>query len=88
METRILAASVVAAALLATLTTAAGAAQHQAPVPILMYHVIGYAAPNAAFPELYVDPRDFERQMKWLASLVVVCTTIGRRAARCPHGPL
>jgi peptidoglycan/xylan/chitin deacetylase (PgdA/CDA1 family) len=32
-----------------------------------MYHVIGYAPPNAAYPELFVLPRDFERQMKWLA---------------------
>jgi peptidoglycan/xylan/chitin deacetylase (PgdA/CDA1 family) len=63
----ILAASIVAAALLLTLTTAAGAAQHHRPVPILMYHVIGYAPPGAAFPELFVEPRDFELQMKWLA---------------------
>jgi peptidoglycan/xylan/chitin deacetylase (PgdA/CDA1 family) len=63
----ILAASIVAAALLATLTTAAGAAQHHTPVPILMYHVIGSAPPGAAYPELYVAPRDFEREMRWLA---------------------
>lgn len=63
----IVAAGIVAAALLTTLTTAAGAARRHTPVPILMYHVIGYAPPGAAFPELYVHPRDFEQQMRWLA---------------------
>jgi peptidoglycan/xylan/chitin deacetylase (PgdA/CDA1 family) len=32
-----------------------------------MYHVIGYAAANAAYPELYVRPHDFELEMLWLA---------------------
>jgi peptidoglycan/xylan/chitin deacetylase (PgdA/CDA1 family) len=32
-----------------------------------MYHVIGYAPPQAAYPELFVRPRDFARQMSWLA---------------------
>jgi peptidoglycan/xylan/chitin deacetylase (PgdA/CDA1 family) len=32
-----------------------------------MYHVIGNPPANAAYPELYVSLRDFERQMRWLA---------------------
>jgi peptidoglycan/xylan/chitin deacetylase (PgdA/CDA1 family) len=36
-------------------------------VPILMYHVIGRPVSHARWPELYVLPADFERQMMWLA---------------------
>jgi peptidoglycan/xylan/chitin deacetylase (PgdA/CDA1 family) len=39
----------------------------QAPVPVLMYHVIGTPhAGSGQDPELFVDPKDFESQMKWL----------------------
>jgi peptidoglycan/xylan/chitin deacetylase (PgdA/CDA1 family) len=38
----------------------------QDPVPILMYHVIADAPSGAGLPELYVDPKTFEQQMRWL----------------------
>ncbi|HEX6664925.1 MAG TPA: polysaccharide deacetylase family protein [Gaiellaceae bacterium] len=38
------------------------------PVPILMYHVIADAPPHAAFPELFVSPKDFAAEMAWLAA--------------------
>ena len=40
---------------------------HNAPVPILMYHVIAEPPPNAPYPELYVKPADFTAQVAWLA---------------------
>jgi peptidoglycan/xylan/chitin deacetylase (PgdA/CDA1 family) len=39
---------------------------HHAPVPILMYHVIGVPAPTAPNRALYVSPRDFAAQLRWL----------------------
>jgi peptidoglycan/xylan/chitin deacetylase (PgdA/CDA1 family) len=36
------------------------------PVPILEYHVLGAASPDAPYPELYVTRPDFHRQMTWL----------------------
>jgi peptidoglycan/xylan/chitin deacetylase (PgdA/CDA1 family) len=39
---------------------------HTGPVPILEYHVLGAAPPEAPYPELYVTRRDFHRQMDWL----------------------
>jgi peptidoglycan/xylan/chitin deacetylase (PgdA/CDA1 family) len=41
---------------------------HDAPVPILMYHVIATAAPNEPYPDLYVKPADFRAQVAWLAA--------------------
>jgi peptidoglycan/xylan/chitin deacetylase (PgdA/CDA1 family) len=41
---------------------------HNAPVPILMYHVIAPALPNAPYPDLYVKPADFRAQIAWLAA--------------------
>ncbi len=38
----------------------------QAPVPVLMYHVIASPPSSAQLPELYVDPKDFDQQMEWL----------------------
>jgi peptidoglycan/xylan/chitin deacetylase (PgdA/CDA1 family) len=38
----------------------------QAPVPILMYHVIASPPSSAQLPELYVDPKTFDKQMEWL----------------------
>ncbi len=32
-----------------------------------MYHVIAPTPPGAAFPELFVEPKDFSQQMHWLA---------------------
>lgn len=36
------------------------------PVPILMYHVITKAPPDAPYPDLYVSSADFSKQMRWL----------------------
>ena len=36
------------------------------PVPILMYHVVATPPAEAAYPDLYVRPADFARQMRWL----------------------
>jgi peptidoglycan/xylan/chitin deacetylase (PgdA/CDA1 family) len=38
----------------------------QGPVPVLMYHVIASPPSSAQLPELYVDPKTFDRQMEWL----------------------
>jgi peptidoglycan/xylan/chitin deacetylase (PgdA/CDA1 family) len=38
----------------------------QGPVPVLMYHVIASPPSSAQLPELYVDPKDFDKQMEWL----------------------
>jgi len=40
---------------------------HDAPVPILMYHVLANPPANAPYPELYVRPADFAAQVRWLA---------------------
>ncbi len=56
-----------------TSTAAAGAQPDdtwkpsKAPVPILMYHVIGEPAGDVAFPDLYLSTEDFRAQVKWLA---------------------
>jgi peptidoglycan/xylan/chitin deacetylase (PgdA/CDA1 family) len=39
---------------------------HGAPVPILMYHVLGVPGPTAPHPQLFVKPSDFAAQMRWL----------------------
>jgi peptidoglycan/xylan/chitin deacetylase (PgdA/CDA1 family) len=49
---------------------AAGDAQsraHETAVPILMYHVIAVPPASAAYPELFVRPADFTKEMTWLA---------------------
>jgi peptidoglycan/xylan/chitin deacetylase (PgdA/CDA1 family) len=38
----------------------------QAPVPVLMYHVIVAPPSSAQLPELYVDPKTFNQQMEML----------------------
>jgi peptidoglycan/xylan/chitin deacetylase (PgdA/CDA1 family) len=40
---------------------------HDAPVPILMYHVLAAPLPDAPYPDLYVKPADFRAQVAWLA---------------------
>ncbi len=40
----------------------------QGPVPVLMYHVIAAPPSSAQLPELYVDPKTFDKQMEWLRS--------------------
>jgi len=39
---------------------------HDAPVPILMYHVLGVPGATAPHPLLFVKPADFAAQMRWL----------------------
>jgi len=41
---------------------------HDAPVPILMYHVLAPPLPSAPYPDLYVKPADFRAQVAWLAA--------------------
>jgi peptidoglycan/xylan/chitin deacetylase (PgdA/CDA1 family) len=36
-------------------------------VPVLMYHVLADPPPGAAWPQLYVAPAEFARQVAWLA---------------------
>ena len=36
-------------------------------VPVLMYHVLADPPPGAAWPQLYVSPAEFGRQVDWLA---------------------
>ena len=45
----------------------AAAGAHDAPVPILMYHVVNAPPPGAPYPGLYVSPQDFAGQVDWLA---------------------
>ena len=40
---------------------------HPGPVPVLGYHAIETPSTAEALPELFVEPRDFEAQMQWLA---------------------
>jgi peptidoglycan/xylan/chitin deacetylase (PgdA/CDA1 family) len=47
-----------------------------APVPILMYHLIASAPPNAAYPELWVSPDVFARQVAALARAGYHATTL------------
>jgi peptidoglycan/xylan/chitin deacetylase (PgdA/CDA1 family) len=39
---------------------------HPGPVPVLEYHAIETPTTGEAFPELFVEPQDFEAQMQWL----------------------
>jgi peptidoglycan/xylan/chitin deacetylase (PgdA/CDA1 family) len=41
--------------------------KHRGPVPVLMYHPIQPPLPDAAYPELFVEPEDFRAQVGWLA---------------------
>jgi peptidoglycan/xylan/chitin deacetylase (PgdA/CDA1 family) len=38
------------------------------PVPILMYHVLAAAPPNAVFPKLFVPPAELAAQTDWLSA--------------------
>jgi peptidoglycan/xylan/chitin deacetylase (PgdA/CDA1 family) len=44
----------------------AGWQPHPGPVPILAYGAIQSPGPEDSFPELLVEPRDFEDQIRWL----------------------
>jgi peptidoglycan/xylan/chitin deacetylase (PgdA/CDA1 family) len=54
-------------ALLGPANTAARPTAHARAVPILMYHVVNRPPPGVAYPNLYVRPQDFAKQMAWLA---------------------
>jgi peptidoglycan/xylan/chitin deacetylase (PgdA/CDA1 family) len=61
---KLLAVLAAAAALLALPAQAGNRLQ---PVPILMYHVLAAPPADAAYPQLYVPPRDFAGEVAWLA---------------------
>jgi peptidoglycan/xylan/chitin deacetylase (PgdA/CDA1 family) len=44
----------------------AGWEPHPGPVPVIGYHAIETPTATEAFPELFVEPGDFEAQMQWL----------------------
>ena len=46
--------------------TAAPCRRHN-PVPILMYHVVAVAPPDAPYPNLFVSPERFRKQVSYLA---------------------
>jgi peptidoglycan/xylan/chitin deacetylase (PgdA/CDA1 family) len=64
------------------------------PVPILMYHVIADPPPGAPYPDLFVRPSDFARQMRWLAHNGYEAVTLRavwehwHRGARLPKRPI
>ena len=62
-------------------TTARGPAPRprpsRAPVPILMYHVLGTAPSGAAYPSLFVPSADLAAQVGWLASHGYHAVTLG-----------
>jgi peptidoglycan/xylan/chitin deacetylase (PgdA/CDA1 family) len=65
----------------------------QAPVPILMYHVIANPPAGAQLPELYVDPKTFDRQMEWLKSQGYVAVSLNQvynawKGAAIPEKPV
>jgi peptidoglycan/xylan/chitin deacetylase (PgdA/CDA1 family) len=47
-------------------------------VPILMYHVVAAPPADAPYPELYVRPADFSRQLDWLAGRGFQAVTLQR----------
>jgi peptidoglycan/xylan/chitin deacetylase (PgdA/CDA1 family) len=59
---------------------------HPGPVPILEYHVLGPAPPEAPYPELYVTRPDFHRQMDWLAEHGYQAVTLEQVEAAWYHG--
>lgn len=65
---RLLPLLAIAVAVAGMLPTSVGSARHHTAVPILMYHELRDPPAGARFPELYVRPSDFRRQMAWLES--------------------
>jgi peptidoglycan/xylan/chitin deacetylase (PgdA/CDA1 family) len=51
---------------------------HDRGVPILMYHLVSNPPASAPYPELYVRPRDFVEQMRWLADRGFHAVTLAR----------
>ena len=66
----------------------------QAPVPVLMYHVIANPPSGAALPDLYVDPKTFHPQMQWLKSQGYTAVTLDQvydawfKDAEIPEKPI
>lgn len=58
---------VLAALLFAVAGSASGTAAVPRGVPILMYHVVSVPRASAHYPDLFVRPDDFAKQMGWLA---------------------
>jgi peptidoglycan/xylan/chitin deacetylase (PgdA/CDA1 family) len=63
-----------------------GWSPHLGPVPILEYHVLGAAPPEAPYPELYVSRVDFHREMDWLESHGYQAVTLEQVEAAWYHG--
>ena len=57
-----------------------------APVPILMYHVISAPPADAPLPELFVDPDDFRKQVTYLAEQGFTAITLEQLFAAWLHG--
>lgn len=63
-------------------------------MPILVYHALGTAPAGTPYPELYVRPRDFAAQVRWLAGHGYHAVTLSlvyehwRRGARLPGRPV
>jgi len=55
----------------------AATASRNVEVPILMYHVLSEAPPDAPHPDLYVAPRDFRAQLAWLDRQGYTAVTLG-----------
>jgi peptidoglycan/xylan/chitin deacetylase (PgdA/CDA1 family) len=62
---------------------------HDAPVPILMYHVIASPPPGTPYPQLWVDPARFGREIDALAHAGYHATTLDAVwRAWHGHGPM
>jgi peptidoglycan/xylan/chitin deacetylase (PgdA/CDA1 family) len=67
---------------------------HPGPVPVLGYHAIETPSTAEAFPELFVEPRDFEAQMQWLADQGFEAVTLDQveeawyESGRLPQRPI
>jgi peptidoglycan/xylan/chitin deacetylase (PgdA/CDA1 family) len=65
-----------------------------APVPILMYHVIASPPGGVAEPQLYVDPKNFDREMEWLKAHGYVGVSLNQvydawfKGAQLPQKPV
>jgi peptidoglycan/xylan/chitin deacetylase (PgdA/CDA1 family) len=67
---------------------------HDAPVPILMYHVLAAAPENARYPQLFVPPAELTAQTNWLWAHGYHAVTLQRvfaywrRGVRLPRRPI
>src|SRR2546430_16823448 len=59
---------------------------HNRAVPILMYHVVGTAPPDAPDPGLYVRRADFAWQLGWLRAPGYPAVALRRVYDYCEHG--